>query len=202
MRYKKEYDVSGVSYKVVSFTDVTLNAEIVALGKEVFPEMATAEEMHTLTDGYDDCQGEVIAMIKNNELVGFAFLLHYPSACFLNYFAIKPIFQKKGMGSLLLNHVVECAKGKPVLLTTWEPNVDYEDFLHHQFIKDFYIKNGFRCLSIRWFDPDDINRNMIFMLHGNLNEETCLKIMEDVQVMWDMQYVKNHPDFFKHLTND
>ena len=66
-------------------------------------------------------------MIKNNELVGFAFLLHYPSACFLNYFAIKPIFQKKGMGSLLLNHVVECAKGKPVLLTTWEPDVDYED---------------------------------------------------------------------------
>ena len=195
-------DLSDFRFRTVLLHDDALNEEIVSLGKEVFPEMATAEEIHTLTEGYPDCQGEVIAMMRQEELMGFAFLLNYPAACFFNYFVIKPKYQKKGMGGLLLKHVLKCAQGKPILLTTWEPNVDYADFLHHQFIKDFYIKNGFRCLSIRWFDPDDINRNMIFMLHGNLNEETCLKIMEDVQVMWDMQYVKNHPDSFKHLTND
>lgn len=107
-----------IQYRIVTQTDDVLNAEIVALGEEVFPEMATAEEIHTLTEGYPDCQGEIIAMMRQEELMGFAFLLNYPAACFLNYFAIKPKYQKKGMGSLLLNHVVECAKGKPVLLTT------------------------------------------------------------------------------------
>lgn len=191
-----------IQYRIVTLTDDALNAEIVALGKEVFPEMATAEEMHTLTDGYDDCQGEVIAMINNEELVGFAFLLYYPNACFLNYLAIKPKYQKKGLGSMLLNHVVECSKGKPMLLTTWEPNIDYDDFIDHIIIKDFYLKNGFRCLSIKWFDPDDINRRMDCLLHGDLSEKECNKILEDMQVMWDMQYVKNHPDFIKSLTND
>lgn len=191
-----------IQFRIVTLTDDALNAEIVALGKEVFPEMATAEEMHTLTDGYDDCQGEVIAMINNEEVVGFSFLLHYPNACFLNYLAIKPKYQKNGMGSLLLNHVVESVKGKPVLLTTWEPNIDYDDFIDHIIIKDLYLRNGFRCLSIKWFDPNDINRRMDCMLHGDLSEKDCNKILEDMQVMWDMQYVKNHPDLFKPFTND
>lgn len=184
----------NIHYKKVPFSDKAINAEIVALGKEVFPAMATAEEMHTLTDRYPNCQGEIIAMMQKDELMGFVFLLHYPEASFLNYFAIKPKYQGKGMGKELLNYVVECARGKPVLLTTWEPDIDYDDFIDKIIIKDFYLRNGFRCLSIKWFDPDDINRDMNFMLHGNLSEETCLKIMEDVQVMWNMQYYYNHPE--------
>ena len=184
----------NIQYKKVPFSDKALNAEIVALGKEVFPAMATAEEMHTLADRYPNCQGEVIAMMQKNELMGFVFLLHYPEVCFLNYFAIKPKYQGKGMGRKLLKYVVKCAKGKPVLLTTWEPNVDYDDFIDKLIIKDFYLRNGFRCLSIKWFDPDDKNRDMNFMLHGNLSEETCLKIMEDVQLMWNMQYYYKHPE--------
>ena len=195
-------DLSDFRYRTVLLPDVELNAEIVALGKEVFRSMATAEEMHSLTDGYDNCQGEVIAMLKKEELVGFAFLLHYPNACFLNYFAIKPKYQKKGLGELLLSHVVECSHGKPVLLTTWEPNIDYDDFVEHIVIKDFYLKNGFRCLPIKWFDPDDINRQMDCLLYGELSENDCNKLLEDVQVMWNMQYVKNHPDLFKPLAND
>lgn len=191
-----------IQYISVTFADVELNAEIVALGKEVFPSMATVEEMYSLTDGNDNCQGEVIAMLKKEELVGFAFLLHYPNACFLNYFAIKPKYQKKGLGELLLSHVVECSHGKPVLLTTWEPNIDYDDFVEHIVIKDFYLKNGFRCLPIKWFDPDDINRRMDCLLHGDLGEKDCSKILEDVQVMWNMQYFKNHPDLFNPLAND
>ena len=135
-----------IQYISVTFADVELNAKIVALGKEVFPSMATVEEIHTLTDGYADCQGEVIAMLKKEELVGFAFLLHYLNACFLNYFAIKP--------------------------------------------------------KIKWFDPDDINRRMDCLLHGDLGEKDCSKILEDVQVMWNMQYFKNHPDLFNPLAND
>lgn len=95
-------EVYVVRYEVVRPKDKDLISRIVSLGKRVFPDMLTADELCDFTKGWN---GYVEVIFADNQLAGFAQILHLFGTSFVNMMAIAPEWQNKGIDTRFLQHI-------------------------------------------------------------------------------------------------
>jgi len=93
-----------------------------------------------LLDSYSIENTNVI--FADNELAGFYTLEYLSDHIFIRHFYIDPTFQRKGIGSEILNLIIISSRGKPIQLKA----------LKGSKANDFYINNGFVKYSEEEFD--------------------------------------------------
>lgn len=170
-------EVYIIGYRVVRPKDKELNNKIVSLGKRIFPDMLTAEELYSFTEGG---KGFVEVVIADNQFAGFAQILHYYDVSFVNMMAIAPEWQNKGIGTRFLQHI---EKARPQLFVN-APK-DLKGCIKR---KRFYERNGYKYTPIKMSIGSRGDYDVY--VKGDLAMETGVAVIEKVSKMWQKLELK------------
>lgn len=92
-------------------------------------------------------QADILA-IEENGFAGFAVNLPYKDMVMINYFAIDPGIQSKGLGSRSLQKICEMYDGRRLLLEIERPDESAPNNAQRLRRKKFYLKNGWDDANI------------------------------------------------------
>lgn len=95
------------------------------------------------TEGY-----KLMSFAIDDQLIGILEIWDFSNFLFLEHLAVKPEHQKKGYGSMVLQHLLSSITEKPVLLEAETPNDD----ISRKRIA-FYERAGFSVLNIDYSQP-------------------------------------------------
>lgn len=123
-----------VVIRPISVSDVSriIDLEMTYLGETIGSDMLISESTNPTI--------KFLAIEKNNYLVGYIGCYHILGECEILNFVIDGAFQRKGYGQMLFDELLKQVDAKRVIL---DVRVNNEKGMQ------FYLKNGFRKISIR-----------------------------------------------------
>lgn len=123
-----------VIIRPITVSDVSriIDLEMTYLGETIGSDMLISEATNPTI--------KFLAIEKNNYLVGYIGCYHILGECEILNFVIDGAFQRKGYGQMLFDELLKQVDAKRVIL---DVRVNNEKGMQ------FYLKNGFRKISIR-----------------------------------------------------
>ena len=123
-----------VIIRPITVSDVSriIDLEMKYLGETIGSDMLISESTNPTI--------KFLAIEKNNLLLGYIGCYHILGECEILNFVIDGAFQRKGYGQMLFNELLNQVDAKRVVL---DVRVNNEQGMK------FYLKNGFRKISIR-----------------------------------------------------
>ena len=123
-----------VIIRPITVSDVSriIDLEMKYLGETIGSDMLISESTNPTI--------KFLAIEKNNLLLGYIGCYHILGECEILNFVIDGAFQRKGYGQMLFNELLKQVDAKRVIL---DVRVNNEQGMK------FYLKNGFRKISIR-----------------------------------------------------
>jgi ribosomal-protein-alanine N-acetyltransferase len=123
-----------VIIRPITVSDVSriIDLEMTYLGETIGSDMLISESTNPTI--------KFLAIEKNNLLLGYIGCYHILGECEILNFVIDGAFQRRGYGQMLFNELLKQVDAKRVIL---DVRVNNEQGMK------FYLKNGFRKISIR-----------------------------------------------------
>lgn len=123
-----------VIIRPISVSDVSriIDLEMTYLGETIGSDMLISENTNPTI--------KFLAIEKNNLLLGYIGCYHILDECEVLNFVIDGAFQRKGYGQMLFNELLRQVEPKRVILDVR---------VNNQKGINFYIKNGFKQISVR-----------------------------------------------------
>ncbi len=116
----------------VIYVSRIIDLEMTYLGETIGSDMLISESTNPTI--------KFLAIEKNNLLLGYIGCYHILGECEILNFVIDGAFQRRGYGQMLFNELLKQVDAKRVIL---DVRVNNEQGMK------FYLKNGFRKISIR-----------------------------------------------------
>ena len=123
-----------VIIRPITVSDVSriIDLEMTYLGETIGSDMLISESTNPTI--------KFLAIEKNNLLLGYIGCYHILGECEILNFVIDGAFQRRGYGQMLFNELLKQVDAKRVIL---DVRVNNEQGMK------FYLKNGFRKISVR-----------------------------------------------------
>lgn len=171
----------------MEFVEITLNDryydKTISLYERSFPVNERRDLTPIIKDESDD--DEVLALIDNDDYIGFVVLLNHDDISHIIYFAIEEKYRDHGYGSTILNMLKQRYPDKKIIADVEEP--EEGSFNYRQRLKrvEFYKRNGFIRSDVHyeWLHED----YMIMVANGKISEN-------EFEDFWNYIYTR-HSDF-------
>lgn len=125
-------------------SDKYLN-NIKSLYESAFPENERCDFNYLLNERYSDY--EMFAITKENDFVGFIFIVFYKDIAYVNYFAIKEEFRSCGYGSIALGLLKEKFHDYNIMLSIEKPVSEIQKRRLRFYQKNDFVITGFELKS-------------------------------------------------------
>ncbi len=93
-------------------------------------------------------KGDFYIAKKNDDFVGFAYVIPYEDMAYLNYFAVNEKIRGKGYGSEILTELKKIYEGKRFFLARETLDSASDNYTQRVKRHNFYLKNGFEDLPL------------------------------------------------------
>jgi len=121
-----------IAYKAIS----KIEDEIEQLYNEAFPE----EERYpfwAIIESAESDKVDFLGIYKNDQLVGFTYLIYYRDIVYVFYLAIKKSMRNQGLGSYVVKDLIARNPNKIVMLCIEQPDNELKKRR-----RAFYLRNG------------------------------------------------------------